>query len=121
MPVTIIPLGLAGTVKIIRDATSNATSENNVTDGAATIYAITVDNTANGVVEYTKLYNNAAPTVGTTDPDVILMTTLSAVRTYVFRNSLNMATALSFATVTAGGTAGVTNPVSTVIVNIVTG
>lgn len=122
MAVTITPLGLNGTIKIIRDATSNATSESNVADGAATIYAITADNTANAAVEYLKLYNAAtAPTVGTTDPDVILMLPLSVVRTFVFRNSLSFSTGLSFATVTAGGTAGVGNPGSSVIINIVTG
>lgn len=122
MAVTITPLGLNGTIKIIRDATSNATSESNVADGAATIYAITADNTANAAVEYLKLYNAAtAPTVGTTDPDVILMLPLSVVRTFVFRNSLSFSTGLSFATVTAGGTAGLGSPGGAVIVNIVTG
>ena len=122
MAVTIIPLGLTNATKIIRDANTNATAENNVNDGAATIYAVTIDNAANGAATYTKLYNSAtAITVGTTDPDVIFMTPASVVRTYVFRNSLNFATGLCFASVTAGGTAGTTNPVSTAIANIVVG
>ena len=122
MAVTIIPLALAGAIKIIRDADCDATAENNVADGAATIYAITVDNTANAAIEYVKLYNSAtAITVGTTDPDVILMVPVSVVRSYIFRNSLSMSTGLSFAAVTAGGTAGTTGPTSAMIVNIVIG
>jgi len=122
MAVTIIPLGLTGTIKIIRDADCDETAENNVNDGAATVYAITVDNTANAAIEYVKLYNSAtAITVGTTDPDVVLMVPVSVVRSYIFRNSLSLSTGLSFAAVTTGGTGGVTGPTSAMIVNIVVG
>lgn len=122
MAVTITPLALNGTIKIIRDAVANATAENNVTDGSATIFAITADSLAGGTTNFLKLYNSAtAVTVGTTDPDVILMLPGSVTRSFIFRNSLSFSTGLSFACVTAGGTAGVGNPVTSVIVNIVTG
>jgi len=122
MAVTITPLALNGTIKIIRDASANATAENNATDGSATIFAITADSLAGASTNYLKLYNSAtAVTVGTTDPDVILMLPGSVTRAFIFRNSLSFSTGLSFACVTTAGTAGTTNPVTTVIVNIVTG
>ncbi len=122
MAVTIIPLGIGGNaLRIIRDADCNEVSENNINDGAATIYAITLDNSANAAVSFLKLYNSAAPTVGTTDPDMILKIAASVSRTFVFKTGNSFATALSYAAVTAGGTAGVTGPTSDVIVNIVVG
>lgn|SRR5574341_1518525 len=122
MAITITPLGIGGNaLRIMRDANANATSENNVNDGAATIYAITVDNSAVAATTFVKFYNNASPTVGTTDPDMILMLPASSSRTFVFRNANNFATALSYAAVTTAGTAGTTNPTATVIMNIVVG
>lgn len=119
MAVTIAPLGIAGNaLRIIADADADETAENNVNDGAATIYAITIDNAANAAIEYLKLYNNAAPTIGTTDPDMILMVTASVARTYVFKTGNNFATALSYGAVTAAGTAGVTGPTSAMLVKI---
>jgi hypothetical protein len=119
MAITIFPLDIAGHFpRIFADADADSTSENNVNDGAATIYAVTIDNTVNAAVEYLKLYNNAAPTVGTTDPDMILFITANAVRTFVFKTGNNFATALSYAMVTAGGTGGTTGPTSDVLVKI---
>ena len=109
------PLGAA----IVTDADSDATAENNVRGGATTVYLVDVDNALNAAVTYTKLYNNTGPTVGTTAPDVILMTPASTRR--VFSQGLegvSFGTALSFASVTAGGTAGTTSPTSDVTVRI---
>ena|SRR6266498_40728 len=120
MAITITPLGIAGNaLRIMRDAVVNATSENNVNDGAATIYAVTVDNSANGAKTFVKFYNAAAPVVGTTDPDMILMLPASTTRTFVMKTGNNFATALSYAGLTTAGTAGTTNPVSSVIMNVV--
>lgn len=120
MAVTIIPLGIAGdALRIIRDADVDATSENNVNDGAATIYGITIDNAANAAREFVKFYNVAAPTVGTTDPDMILFIPLSVARTFIFKTGNNFATALSYAAVTTAGTAGTTGPTSDVVMNVI--
>lgn len=115
MAVTIVPLGIGGNaLRLITDTDTDETSENNVNDGAATIYAIAIDNTANASKEFFKAYNNAAPTIGTTDPDLILMVVASVARTFVFKTGNSFATALSYGMVTTPGTAGVTGPTSTV-------
>lgn len=121
MAISIIPLGLSGDLRVISDTDSDGTIENNINDGAATIYAIVIDNTANAAVEYTKLYNATSATVGTTAPDMILMSNSSSRHVWVFTNGLAFSTGLSFATVTAGGTAGTTNPTSDVRVDITVG
>lgn len=121
MAVTTTPLSNPVGANIVIDTVSNATAENDVRSGACTVYIVDVDNSANAAVSYTKLYNSASPTVGTTAPDVILMTPASARRSHVLGlEGIALSTGLSFCTVTAGGTAGTSSPSSSVIVRILT-
>lgn len=121
MSVTSTPLQTNLSASIILDSTSNATSENDVRNGATTVYIVDVDNSANAAVTYTKLYNSTGPTIGTTAPDVILMTPASVRKVFILDMSgVAFSTGLSFASVTAGGTAGTSNPSSSVIVRILT-
>ena len=122
MAVTIIPLGLGSGngQRIIRDADTDETAEVNVNDGAATIYALTIDNTANGAKSFVKFWDAAdTVVVGTTAPNVIIMMPASVSRTFVFKTGLTLGTGLSFAAVTTAGTAGTTGPTSAVIMNVV--
>ena len=121
MAVTITPLGgLSGEWRIIRDADCDETVEKDVADGAATIYVVRIDNSANAALTYVKFWNDAAPTVGTTAPDMILPANASDRHTYVFKGgNAFFTTSLSYAAVTAAGTAGVTGPTSAVIVELV--
>lgn len=119
MAITIVPLGLTGALRVLVDTDCDATAELNVNDGAATVITIEIDNTLNGAISYFKAWNNANPVVGTTAPDLILRVNASVTRTFVFPAGLSFVTALSYACVTAAGTAGTTNPVSNVTVRIV--
>lgn len=125
MAVTIIPLGLnpPGVTKLIRDADANATPENHLAEGAASILAVEIDNTANtGAVSYVKLFNGTAPAVGTTAPDMILPVSGGTKRTFHFTRGCPAFTAgLSVAGLTAGGSAGTTGPTSDVIVDVLVG
>jgi len=104
---------------IISDADSNATSEDNVRNGATTVYMVDVDNTANSATTFVKLYDATGPTVGTTAPDFILKVKASVRRVFVLDPlGADFTTGLSFASTTAGGTAGTTGPTSDVIVKI---
>ena len=89
------------------------------------VYSVLIDNSANtGAASYVKLYNLASGSVvvGTTVPDEVIYVPASAVLTqFFFTGSLagkTFGTALSAACVTAGGTAGVTSPLSSVKVSI---
>lgn len=121
MAVTTTPLSNPIGANIVKDADSDATSENDVRSGATTVFIVDVDNTANAAATYTKLYDSASPTVGTTAPDYIVKTPASVRRSFVLGlEGCAFATGLSFASVTAGGTAGTTGPTSDVIVRILT-
>src|SRR3990167_9218993 len=106
--------------RLIVDADSDETAENNVTGTTGSMFLIDVDNTANGAASFLKIYDAASPTVGTTAPDWIFKIPASVRRVIGCTEGLAFGTALSFATVTAGGTAGVTGPTSDVIVRILT-
>lgn len=88
---------------------------------SGTLYSIVIDNSANAAVSYVKLWDVASGsvTVGTTAPDWIIKVAASAKRTIVFPEGLAFGTALTAACVTTAGTAGTTNPSSSVGVNIV--
>jgi|3_EtaG_2_1085321.scaffolds.fasta_scaffold122062_2 SUMO ligase MMS21 Smc5/6 complex component len=107
--------------KLILQDDATATSDNNITSQAVTIYLIEIDNTAVGnasQANYLKLYNNVSPTVGTTAPDMCLMVTANTKRSYAFTEGILFGTGLSMACVTTPGTAGTTDPPGDVVVRI---
>ena len=87
---------------------------------SGTIHSIVADNSANAAVSYLKLWDVASGdvTVGTTAPDWIFKLPASTKRTIIFNEGGAFATALTAACVTAGGTAGTTNPTSDFAVEI---
>jgi hypothetical protein len=92
---------------------------------SAVVYSVVVDNSANGgAASYVKLFNLAAASVapGTTAPDEIIYVPQGAVVTHVFFTGAapgkTFGTALSAFCVTAGGTAGITAPTSSVSVTL---
>ena len=105
-------------IVLIHDATANATPESNVRSGATTVRRVVIGN-PNPAAVYFKAYNNTAPTVGTTDPDLILPAAASATASYTIPNGGHtFGTALSFAVVTSAGTGGTSNPATAVLVDI---
>ena len=115
------PLG----TKLVIDADSNATSEDDasgVTSG--TIYAVEIDNTANSSAVYTKIVNLASATPGTTHASWVLYAPASTKITYVVASGLPYASSFSFWTVTsaygltANSSESTTSPASDVSVKI---
>ena len=112
---------------IVSDTDADETSENDVRGGATTLYGIYADNTANTGLVYLKFYDNVNPTVGTTDPDMILEIEgssggVNGGDVFIPINGgtgMAFANGLSFACVTTGGTAGTTEPTSAVKVALV--
>ena len=113
---------------------SSAISSNRWTDTAASstaveassasihIHQVRIVNTANTVKLYLKIYNVAASsvTVGTTSPDVILPVEASSSVEYTFDPRIELATALSYAVVTAPGTAGTSASSTAITVEFLT-
>lgn len=92
----------------------------NVTGAAGTMFLIEIDNTANVADPvFVKIYDDAAPTVGTTDEDWILKADAGKKIPYAMPNPPAF-TALSLAAVKEKATTGTTSPANNVKVNILT-
>lgn len=106
--------------KLVVDTDVNEEAKASVTGAAGSLFQIDVDNTANSDnAAYFKVYDDAAPVVGTTAPDFILKVPVNQRRSMVIPDGLDF-TDLSFACVISGGTAGVTPPTNPVVVKMVT-
>lgn len=91
---------------------------------SAKVYSVIVDNSLNVAATYVKLYNLASGSVvvGTTVPDEVIYVPASVIVTHVLYTGAApgkiFGTALSAAAATTGGTAGVSNPSSAVVVTV---
>lgn len=101
-----------------RNSNLGASADNDVNGGAALVYVIEIDNTANSAVTYFKAWNSAAPTVGTTAPNLQIRVPAGETATWVKLAGYNFATGLSMACLTTKGTSGTTAPSSAVDVTI---
>lgn len=105
--------------KLVQETAAGATPDNNVTGAAGSIYLLDIDNSNNSDnPAYLKVYDNAAPVVGTTAPDLIVRVPANQRRSMAIPEGWAF-TALSFACVISGGTAGSTGPTNPVPVRIV--
>lgn len=100
--------------------TANAATAVAVKASSTIVSYVQIDNSANAAVTYVKLYNVAvgSVTVGTTAPDHIFYVPASVVKNFVFPDTVTFATALTVASVTAGGTAGTSPPSTPITVRI---
>jgi len=106
--------------KLVKDTDAGATAQTGVTGASGTVYMLDIDNTANPTdVAYLKIYDDASPTVGTTDPDFIFKIPVNQRRQIVCPDGLDFAV-LSYAVVTSPGTPGTAGPSNPVIVKMVT-
>lgn len=102
-------ISLLSGVTLLTD-TSNAATAVVAKASSTVLYELEMDNTANSAASYLKIYNTATVTVGTTVPDFVYLVPASTKITLVFPSGTTLGTAMTFATVTAGGTAGTTPP-----------
>ena len=101
--------------------TPNATADNAIVSGTVYLGSLILDNSNNAAISYLKLYDAAAPTVGTDAPKFVFAADASQKLQVLFhKNKPKFSTALSLCCVTAGGTAGTTSPTSSVSVGIQT-
>ena len=108
------PLG----THIITDS-SVTSSTQVISDGAVTIYAVYINNLANSVKSYVKIYNTDAPTPGTTEPKMILMAPAGKSLQYSILEGATFGAACSYRCTTAGGTAGTGSPDTDVSIAII--
>ena len=108
--------------EIVEDTASDSTPADADASGG-TIYQVFIDNSNNSGQVYVKLFEaaKASVTIGTTPPDFIFPCPASATKQFDFPTGIAYSTALSFSTVTAGGTGGTTSPTNAVIVRLTLG
>ena len=75
---------------------------------SGTLYKVEIDNSANSVAVFVKLYNNGggAPTAGSTDPNFVFKCAASSTIAYSCPSGTAFANALYAICVTTAGTAG---------------
>lgn len=103
----------------IHEITDSENTAEALASTSKTLRSVTVDNSANGAVSYFKMWNSAAPTVGTTEPFMILMVPASVKRSFIFPEGIVFGTAMEVACVTTPGKAGTTSPTSSVTVQVI--
>jgi hypothetical protein len=109
---------LAG-AQVFRNAALGGTADAGMAGGASTLYLIQIDNTGNPTQKvYFKLWDAAAPTVGTTAPNKIIPVPGGSIQKVVFPEGIPFGTDVSQACVTTGGTGGTTSPANAVITAI---
>ncbi len=120
MAVTQLIAATPAAVNIYKNTDVNGTKDA-IKASSAVIHAVVIDNSLNAATTFVKFWNVASGgvTVGTTDPDMILMIPASQKRTHVFSEGLTFATAVTVAAVTTGGTGGTTGPTSDVNLEVI--
>lgn len=119
MSLSTTPFAGPFTTQLIKESSATASPDENVRGAPTNMFLARVDNSANASQDvYLLLYDNAAPTVGTTPPDCIIPVEGGLVLETVWLTGLSFEVALSFACTTAGGLGGTSSPTNPVIVEL---
>ena len=111
------------TCKFTVDTSLTSATSQNITNGAATLYALIVDNTANtGAESYLKVYDSLPDggiVVAATEPDYIFQIARSTTQVISFPSGLPIANGLSLRCITSAQTDQTTNPTQDVVVTAI--
>ena len=108
--------GVAITDQLMFDVDVDQNAGVDVLGGSATIYSLRINNSSS--LAWVKFYDDALPTVGTTDPDYIFQADASETVVWTIVDGFAM-TILSTAATNSAGTAGTTTPPGTIKVHAV--
>tara|TARA_R110002020_G_scaffold47683_2_gene135686 strand:- start:139 stop:513 length:375 start_codon:yes stop_codon:yes gene_type:complete len=100
----------------------DATVANNITGTNSTLYAVEIDNDANGSeINFIKFYDAFSATVGTDDPYLVLQVDADEKNvTYHIPQGLTFTNGICLAGVSdGGGTAGTTSPGASIVVRLI--
>ena len=99
----------------------DATVANNITGTNSTLYAVEIDNDANGSqINYIKFYDAFSATVGTDDPYIILQVDADEKNiTYHIPQGLTFTNGICLAATQEAGTAGSSSPTASVVVRLI--
>ena len=105
------PLG-GSTAKLITINAANATAHNDIFGATGSVFEVEINATLNsGEDVFLRIYDDASPTVGTTDAEMVLPGIAGQKTWYGFPRGIPFDTAVSVSvTKTAGGTSGNDDP-----------
>jgi len=110
------------TCKFTHDTDLGSATTQNVTNGAATVYSIFVDNTADtGAASFLKMYDSLPDggiVAASTEPDYIFRVDAAGRRQFLFPSGLPVTSGLSLRCITSAQTNQTTDPGSNVIVTV---
>ena len=87
--------------------------------GSTTVYTLDLDNSANSAITYFKLYDNASPKYGTTDPVVMIEVAANARQVWSVAQGLNLTNGLSMMAATSDGPDSSSSPSSSFNLSLV--
>lgn len=106
--------------KLVQETAAGVSPKNNVTGASGAIYMIEYDNSANAATAFLKLYDHAAPTVGTTAASLVIPIAASARRAIAMPEGLPFSVGISFAVTALADQGNTGAPTGNVIVRLVT-
>tara|TARA_Y100000114_G_C11754560_1_gene326180 strand:- start:1532 stop:1906 length:375 start_codon:yes stop_codon:yes gene_type:complete len=111
------------TNKIVVETDLGSSALQNITNGAATVHSIIVDNSLNtNDRSFLKLYDNLVDggiDVDATEPDYVFVIDNAANRTISFPSGLTIANGLSLRCVQSGATSNIGDPTQNVSVTVI--
>jgi len=96
--------------KIVSDTDTDETATVDITGATGSVYYVQIAAGATDATNYFKIYDIGGVAVGNTDPIFVIKVPASTTKECIISGGMPFTTALSFATVTAGGTGGTTGP-----------
>ena len=109
------------TCKFTHDTDLGTATTQNVTSGAATVYSVFVDNTANSGASFLKMYDtlpDGGIVPASTEPDYLFTIDAAARRQFLFPSGLPVTSGLSLRCVADPQTNNIADPISNVVVTV---
>ena len=92
--------------QMIKQTALSPTADNNVTGSNATIHMLDVTNNHGSAMGWLKIFDSASPTVGTTQPDIVIPIAGAQRQVVTIAEGVTTTTGISWAFVNAAGTGG---------------
>lgn len=94
------------TSQMVKQTAVGATADNNITGSNATLYVLDATNNHSTATGWLKIFDDAAPTVGTTTPDIVIPLAGNQRQVVTIAEGITSTNAISWAFVNAAGTGG---------------
>ena len=101
------------------DAKADNTAQKAALKSGAVLYAVRVNNASNAYDIYCKIYDDAAPTIGTTQPDAIFMVHASVDRTFLIPGGIKLTNNPSYSVSRSPGVTAGADPGAAVTIDLI--